>query len=97
MDTLWFEEGLATNFALRHSPLNSVQRPAFMKALRSPWKEVWIAFNELDAPDEKIALIHERAERRLFDSIKAELIVEIFGAPPHLAEQLCQRLSATVR
>jgi hypothetical protein len=97
MDTLWFEEGLAINFALRHSPLNSVQRAANMKALRSPWKEVWFTFKKLDAPDEKIALIHERAEHRLFDSIKEELIVEIFGVPPNLAAELCQRLSATVR
>jgi hypothetical protein len=97
MDTLWFEEGLAINFALRHSPLTAIQRAANMKALRSPWKEVWIAFTKLDAPDEKIALIHERAEHRRFDSIKEQLIVEIFGAPADLAEQLCQRLSATGR
>ena len=97
MDTLWFEEGLAINFALRHSPFNPVQRAANMNALRSPWKEVWFAFNKLCAPDEKIALIHERAEHRLFDSIKEELIVEIFGVSADLAAQLCQRLSATVR
>jgi len=97
MDTLWFEEGLATNFALRHSPLTPIRRAANMKALRSPWKEVWIAFKKLEAPDEKIALIRERAEHRQFDSIKEELIVEIFGAQADLAQQLCQRLSPTVR
>lgn len=97
MDTLWFEEGLATNFALRHSPLNSVQRAANIKALRSPWKEVWSAFRKLNASDEKIALIHQKAKDRLFDAINKDLIIEIFGANPSLAEQLCERLSPTVR
>jgi hypothetical protein len=65
--------------------------------MRPPWKLVLNAFNKLNPTDGHIKTIRERADRKLFDTVTKELIMEICGAKPVLADRLCQRLSSSTR
>jgi hypothetical protein len=97
MDTLWFEEGVAIRFGLKHAPLSAAKRRANRAVIKPPWKLVQNAFAKLDPTDAQIAAIRERADRRLFDTVTKELIIEVCGARPKLALELCQRLSPNTR
>lgn len=97
MDTLWFEEGVALRFGLKHAPVASHMKKKYREALKPPWKLVNNAFNRLNATDGQIRMIRERADRGLFDTVTKELIIENCDAKPALAEQLCQRLPAYTR
>jgi hypothetical protein len=98
MDTLWFEEGVALRFALKHTPVSRPQRRAFKAAVRPPWRDVLNAFTKLNPTDVQIMEIRKRAPRQQFDTVTADLITEVMGPGiARLATQLCQRLHATNR
>jgi hypothetical protein len=97
MDTLWFEEGVALRFSLKHAPIPRVQRKRFRRAIGPPWRLVLDAFDELNPTDSQIKAIRERAYRNLFDTVTKELIIETCGVTPKLADRLCQRLSSNTR
>src|SRR5258705_2609965 len=59
------------------------------------WHDPWKAFKKLKASDRQISDIHEQAPQRMFDRITPQLIIEIFGAAPALASELCRRLGKT--
>ena len=56
------------------------------------WGGPYRAFIKLNATDEQIRTIHERAPGRKFDNITADLIVDVFGVKDDLANQLCRRM-----
>jgi hypothetical protein len=98
MDTLWFEEGVALRFGLKHAPISRVQRRAFRKAVRTPWKKVLDAFTKLNPSDMQVMEIRRLAPRQQFDTITSDLIVDVMGPrAAMLATKLCQRLHATTR
>jgi hypothetical protein len=96
-DTLWFEEGLATEFALKHTPISHSYKAASEQVMKPPWKDVLAVFRKLKATNTKVRSIREKTKGHRFDEITEEVVVEVFRAPKKLAGELCQRLSATGR
>jgi hypothetical protein len=92
MDTLWFEEGVALRFGLKHSPIAVSQRREYREAMKPPWSQVFRSFTKLKPADSAIKIIRDRAQNKLFDSVTKDLIVRACGVRPNLAEELCQRL-----
>lgn len=94
VDTLWFEEGLAVHSALNAPHMKQAYRSACIVDLRSTpvWYDPWQSFQKLNATLPQIKRIHELAPQRRFDNITPSLIIEVFGACPTVAHELCQRL-----
>jgi hypothetical protein len=97
METLWFEEGLATYSCLYGPHMTREYRRLCIKGMKPfpAWYDPYQAFKKLKATDEQIATVHARAPERKFDLIKPELIVDVFGADPTLASSLCNRLGTS--
>jgi hypothetical protein len=95
--SLWFEEGVALRFGLKKAPLDPALKKANRCVIKPPWKLVLNAFNKLNPTDAQIAAIRERADRKLFDAVTKELIIDVCGVRRKVAEDLCQRLQRNTR
>lgn len=96
IQTIWFEEGLAVQSAMRAPFVNRKFRKACERDIASTsWNAPWQAFLKLTTTDEKIREIHERAPARKFDNITPDIIVDVFCVSNDLANSLCRRMDAS--
>jgi hypothetical protein len=97
MDTLWFEEGVALRFGLKHTPVLPKQLIDNRKALSSPWKDVYKAFKILNPSEAQIREIRERAPGRLLDNVDADIVTNVCNIRYKFCAPLFQRLSPNSR
>jgi len=97
MDTLWFEEGVALRFALKHTPISPKRLKANRAALQSPWKDVYRAFTAFNPSDAQIREIRNRAPEKLLDNVTAKIVTDVCKVRYKVCAPLFQRLSATDR
>lgn len=93
METIWFEEGLAVQSAMRAPFVGRKFRQACKADIRrTSWYAPWKAFIGLEASDEQIRAVHEQCPERKFDKVTTDLIKAVFGAPDNVADALCKRM-----
>jgi hypothetical protein len=89
-DTIYFEEGLANDFALTLPDLPALYRNQALATLPTLLREPLSAFRALNATDEAIRAL--RAVQPDFDALTPDIIVNSFGVSPQTASDVCKRM-----
>lgn len=91
-DTIWFEEGLATHFALTQPNLSADYIARAERLLQDRHRAPLEAFRAVSPADDAIRAM--RVQQLRFDDFTPELILRHTRATAEQAEALCRRVSA---